>query len=132
MASYSHVVEQELRSFNTVEVKQILRMQNSLADTLARLTNSEKIEELENIPIRTISNVVINQPEHVITTTDLYSSWIDEIVYFLKDGRVLPDTVEARKLRTRTARGLPPPSELIQKGLPQSSVYGPSQNRKLT
>ena len=104
MASYSQIVEQELKSFNAVEVKKIPITQNSLADALARLPTSEGIDELENVPIRRISNAAINQLENMLTTADLDSSWMDEIIQFLKDGRVLPDSTEAKKLRTRAAR----------------------------
>ncbi|KAL2474967.1 Uncharacterized protein Adt_35703 [Abeliophyllum distichum] len=75
MASYSQIVEQELRSFDTVEVSQILRTQNSLADALARLTTSEGIEELESILIGRISSPAISQTEHIFNIADLNSSW---------------------------------------------------------
>ncbi|KAL2455403.1 Uncharacterized protein Adt_21650 [Abeliophyllum distichum] len=80
MAFYSQIVEQELKSFVIVEVKQIPRTQNSLADTLAQLATNECIEELENIPIRRISNAVIDQPKHMLTAVELKRSWIDAII----------------------------------------------------
>ncbi|KAL2517102.1 Transposon Ty3-I Gag-Pol polyprotein [Abeliophyllum distichum] len=73
-------------------------------DHRAQLTISEKIEELENIPIGRINYAAINQPEHMLTTVELNPSWMDEIIQFLKDGRVTPDSAEARKLRTITTR----------------------------
>ncbi|KAL2512732.1 Uncharacterized protein Adt_18332 [Abeliophyllum distichum] len=72
-------MEEELKSFVTVEVKQIPRKQNSLANTLARLVTSEYIEELENILIERISKAAIDQPKHMLTTAELKPSWMDEI-----------------------------------------------------
>ncbi|KAL2525106.1 Ribonuclease H [Abeliophyllum distichum] len=88
MASYSQIVEQELKPFVTMEVRQIPRTQSSLANALARLATSEGIEELENIPIGRISNAVIDQLEHMLTTAELKPNWMDEIIKFLKDGMI--------------------------------------------
>ncbi|XP_022871547.1 uncharacterized protein LOC111390699 [Olea europaea var. sylvestris] len=76
--NYLRVVKKELERFNTTQVKQIPRSQNNHADALARLATSEAIEEFDSIH--------------------------DEITPYLKIGKYLENSAEARKLRTRSAR----------------------------
>ncbi|KAL2542274.1 reverse transcriptase [Abeliophyllum distichum] len=91
------VILDEPYSRARTQIIEIPRTQNSLTDALALIAISKGIEELENILFRRIGNATINQPKLMLTTIDLDPNWMDEIVGFFKDGRVLPDSMEARK-----------------------------------
>ncbi|XP_022889029.1 uncharacterized protein LOC111404455 [Olea europaea var. sylvestris] len=104
MDNYLRVVRKEFENFNTTQVKQILRSHYDHADALARLATSERIEEFNSIPVGRISLLAIELAEVALMMIDPKPTWQDEIIAYLKTGKCPENSIEARKLRIKSAR----------------------------
>ncbi|XP_022871800.1 uncharacterized protein LOC111390913 [Olea europaea var. sylvestris] len=83
---------------------QLVMNQNGHADALARLATSEGIEEFDSIPVGRISLPSTELAKVVLMMIDPKPTWQDDIIAYLKIGKYLENSVEARKLRIRSAR----------------------------
>ena len=80
------------------EVKHIDREDNSNADALAKLATSRDAELLCLVPIEIIPEPSIVKRD-LVGAIDLESSWIDEIVVYLKEDKLPEDREQARRVK---------------------------------
>ncbi|XP_065621651.1 uncharacterized protein LOC136064172 [Quercus suber] len=99
MRKYLNRVMHLVKKFEEVKFVQIPREENMEADALAKEASaSEAVDEVDEIQY--MSSIDIPEVQQVEGRT----SWMTPIVSYLKDGRLLEEKDEARKLRVRAAR----------------------------
>ena len=105
MKEYLRVVKQIMGKFCTTNVTQIARGRNRHADSLATLASAMtedipqkiKVELIVEPSISATADSAARVNVAVITTTG--SCWMDPIIEFLAEDRVLDDESEANKIR---------------------------------
>ena len=105
MAAYLQKAKELLGSFSLYMISQILRSQNTKADTFARLASMKDTDQLKIFPVETLDSPSIQtirgpQTVNCATTKD---SWMTPVIQYLK-GEVLPeDERKAKLLRFKVA-----------------------------
>ena len=97
MVAYLNKVKTALCQFDYYSVEQIPRVDNTLADALARLATSREAEELNVVPIETPPLPSISKPENVSCLEDS-ATWMSPILAYLKDGTMPGDRNVAQRL----------------------------------
>ncbi|XP_052292053.1 uncharacterized protein LOC127900838 [Citrus sinensis] len=100
---YVKIVRQMMGKFETVEVIQIPREQNSRADILARMVAVADPKMPKSVPLEVKSSPSIDQNLGVLHI-EQKRSWRDPIVSYLRDGVLLPGKLQARKIRAQASR----------------------------
>ncbi|KAH9688200.1 Ribonuclease H [Citrus sinensis] len=103
MEQYLKIVRQMMGKFETVEVIQIPRGQNSRADILARMAAVADPKMPKSVPLEVKSSPSIDQNLGVLQI-EQKRSWRDPIVSYLRDGVLPPDKLQARKIRAQASR----------------------------
>ena len=111
MKAYLDLVKQVMDGFSTVKVIQVARAQNKHADSLATLASSIakdiprhiRVELVPEPSIKVTGSKGVTRVE-VTAVATLSPSWMDPIVYFSADDRILDDEKEANKVRRVAAR----------------------------
>ncbi|XP_030963818.1 uncharacterized protein LOC115984983 [Quercus lobata] len=99
MKRYLKKVVRLVKKFKEADFIQIPREENVEADTLAKEASvNEAMDELDEVQYMPS----INLPEMLQIEGD--ENWMTPIVSYLKDGRLLEEKDEARKLRVKSAR----------------------------
>ena len=111
MKAYLRVAKQIINKFGMVKVAQVDRAQNRHADSLATLASSMTEEVPRLIKVKLIRELSIGMEDNcnsagvdiaVISTTR--PCWMDPIIDFLAEDRVLDDEKEAKKIRRVVSR----------------------------
>ena len=104
MILYLKKVQELLKKFTRVQVRHVLRAENTRADALAKLetTLQEDLDRL--IPVEHLPEPSVNIDSEEVSPIMLEPSWMDHIWDYLVDGTLPIDPKEASKLRTRSAR----------------------------
>ena len=110
MKEYLRVVKQIMGKFCTTNVTQVARGRNRHTDSLATLASEMtedipwqiKVELITEPSISTTAECAIRVDVAAITTAE--SCWMDLIIEFLAEDRVLDDESEANKIRQITSR----------------------------
>ena len=92
-------VKQCIKSFTTTQFQQILRKDNMEADDLAKTAFADEMMS-DQIKIQYIPSIDILEVHQI----EGLSNWTILIISYLKDGLLLEDKEEARKLRVRATR----------------------------
>ena len=99
MRKYLSRVMRFVKRFEKVDFVQIPREENVEADTIAKEASAnesiDKSDEVQYMPS-------IDVPE--VQQVDNRENWMTPIISYLKDGRLLEEKDEARKVRVRSAR----------------------------
>ncbi|XP_024038334.1 uncharacterized protein LOC112097367 [Citrus clementina] len=103
MEQYLKIVRQMMGKFETVEVIQIPREQNSRADILARMAAVADPKIPKAVPLEVKSSPSIDQNLGVLRI-EQKRSWRDPIVSYLRDRLLPPDKLQARKIRAQASR----------------------------
>ena len=104
MILYLKKVREMCKKFIRVQVKHILRAENSRADALAKLATSSR-EDLDRlVPVEHLLEPLVNVDDEEVSSVMSTLSWMDPIWDYLVDGILSSDPKEASKLRTRSAR----------------------------
>ena len=104
MILYLKKVRELLKKLVRVQVKHVLRSENSRVDALAKLATASqedlgRLTPIEHLPEPSVS-VDNGEVSHVMSEP----SWMGPIWDYLVDGKLLSDPKEAPKLRARSAR----------------------------
>lgn len=106
MKAYLQAVKQIMNKFCTTKVAQVGRTQNRHADSLATLVSSMTKEvhqlikvELIREPSISVANNVCTAGVNVAMILATRPCWMDSIIDFLVEDRVLNDEKEANKIR---------------------------------
>ena len=103
MALYLRRVQELIKKFVQVKIKHVPRLENSRADTLARLATASQ-ENLDRlIPVEHLAEPSVGVHEQVLPVLNL-PSWMDPIRDYLQNGTLPTNSKEAAKLRVRSPR----------------------------
>ncbi|XP_077222097.1 uncharacterized protein LOC143855936 [Tasmannia lanceolata] len=98
MLKYLEVVREKLKRFRMVEIVRIPRTMNARADALSKMAASG-VTDVGTVYVEILKQPRIEQGE--IVELEFESSWMDPILGYLKDGIVLEDRKEARRLEAK-------------------------------
>ena len=104
MILYLKKVWELLKKFVLVQVRHILRAENSRADTLAKLATASQEDLSRLTPVEYLAEPSIDLYGEEVAPIESELSWMDPIWDYLIDGRLPDDPKEASKIRTRSAR----------------------------
>ena len=114
MRKYFSRVVRLIKRFETVDFVQIPREENVEANTIAKEASAnESMEEFDEIQYMPSIDI----PE--VQQVESRGNWMTPIVSYLKDGRLLEEKDEARKLRVRSARYVLMDEVLYKRGFSQ-------------
>ena len=99
MKKYLGKVKQCIVGFTIAQFQQILREKNARADVLGKTTSANKIMG-DQVKVQYILSIDIPKVNQI----DEVANWTSLIVSYLKDGVLLEDREEARKLSVRAAK----------------------------
>ena len=105
MKEYLRVVKQIIGKFCTTNVTQIVRGRNRHADSLATLASAKTEDIPQQIKVELIAEPSISATAdcaakvNVAAITTTGSCWMDPIIKFLAEDRVLDDENKANKIR---------------------------------
>ena len=104
MIRYLKNVHELLKKFVRVQVRHILRTENSKADALSKLATASREDLDRGVPVEHLMepSVDVNNDEVLLVMTA--PSWMDPIWDYLLNGILPSDPKEASKLRARSAR----------------------------
>lgn len=103
MAKYLGLARSLTEKFEEIEVHQVGRENNTHAKALAGLGSACKASEQRTISFGTISNPSFNPPPMQVFNIELGPSWMDELVFYLRDDKLPEDRREAHRIRCKAA-----------------------------
>ena len=102
MQKYLRLMKHLTQEFNKVELVQVPRSQNMVADEISKLASSEEGGSNKGLAMEVQKHLSIEEvPTFIIQSMN---SWMKPIVSFLQDGHLLQDADEARKIKKKAAR----------------------------
>ena len=104
MQKYLKIVQQLLQHFDSLDFVQIPLAKNAEADFLTRLASSDNYNTPSELCIEIRGQPSI-EGEQVLKIKE-QGKWMTPIVHYLKEGWLLEDKTEARKIQIRAARFL--------------------------
>ena len=104
MILYLKKVRELLKKFVRVQVKHVLRIENSQADALAKLATTSQEDLDRQVPVEHLKEPSIDVNSDEVLPVMTASSWMDTIWDYLFNGTLPSDPKEASKLRTRSSR----------------------------
>ena len=104
MILYLKRVQELLRKFVLVQVRHILRAENSRADALAKLATASQEDLKKLTPVEHLSEPSIDLNNEEVSSVMFEPSCMDPIWDYLIEGLLPNDPKEASKLRSKSAR----------------------------
>ena len=104
MILYLKKVGELLKKFMLVQVRHIPIMENSQADTLAKMATSSQEDLSRLTPVEYLAEPSIDLYGEEVAPMESKPSWMNPIWDYLINGRLPDDPKEASKIRTRSAR----------------------------
>ena len=104
MILYLKKVHELLKKFVRVQFKHVPRVENSLADALAKLATTSQEDLDRRIPVEHLPESSKNINNEEIFPVMIAPSWMDPIWDYLLNGTLPSNPKEASKLRTRSSR----------------------------
>ena len=102
MQKYLKIIQQLSLHFDSLDFVQILRAKNAEFDFLARLSSSNDYNASFELCIEIREQPSI-EGEHVLKIKE-QDEWMTPIIRYLKEGCLLEDKTEARKIQIKAAR----------------------------
>ena len=114
MKKYLHLTSQLIDEFDSVKLELIPREENSVADEIARLASIKDasamaalLMEVQTIPsIYGLQALSIQRP----------SNWMEPILSYIREGQLLSNLSEVKKVRVQAARFTVLNGELYKRG----------------
>ena len=104
MMEYLHLVKQTMDHFLNVRMVQLARGQNRHTNSLATLASSLIKEIPQLIKVKLVTEPSINARTSVSQMTTVGPCWMDPVINFLAEDRVLDDKKEAEKVHQTATR----------------------------
>lgn len=98
MEQYFNCSKQIMVRFKAVEVEQIPKAKNFRVDILARMLATSYVNLPKSIPVEVKTFPSIEQ-EAKVMYLDTGKLWMDPIISYIRDGTLLIDKRQARKLK---------------------------------
>ncbi|XP_022143565.1 uncharacterized protein LOC111013434 [Momordica charantia] len=114
MEKYLGKVRSHLAYFQTYEISQIPRSQNSNSDALAKLASAYETDLARSVPVEILDNPSILEPD-MMEIDSHPPSWMEPIKDFL-GGKVPADPRETKKMTRKAARYLLRDGTLYRRG----------------
>jgi hypothetical protein len=104
MAAYLTVAQTLLAEFDSTHVAQIGREHNSHADILAKLATALESNIQRTVCIETLDQPSFQEEEVSVCSINNQPSWMDPILSYLKDNKLLEDRKEAKMIKLKSPR----------------------------
>ena len=104
MVLYLQKVHDLLKKFVSVQVKHVLRVENSRADALAKLATASQEDLGRSTPVEYMEEPSIDPYSMMIAPIKSVPRWMDPIWNYIIDGSLPDDPKEAAKIRARSVR----------------------------
>jgi len=91
MAKYLSLAKSLTETFEEIEVHQVGREHNAHADALAGLASACKASEQRSVSFGTICSPSFDPPRTQMMNIELGPSWMDELVFYLRDDKLPED-----------------------------------------
>ena len=104
MILYLKKVQELLKKFMLVQVRHIPRVENSRADTLAKLATASQEDLSRLMPVEHLVEPSIDLKDVEVSPVTSEPSWLDPIWDYLIEGLLQSDPKEAAKPRARSVR----------------------------
>ena len=104
MIRYLKKVRELLKKFVRVQGRHIPRMENSWADTLAKLATASQEDLDRRVPVEHLMEPLVDVSSNEVLPIMTASRWMDPIWDYLLNEILPSDPKEASKLRARSAR----------------------------
>lgn len=103
MIKYLAKVKSTILEFNSFDIQQVPREDNTKADALSRLASSKIAGLRKTVFVEILSKRSIEEAEEIL---ELHGelSWVDPILSYLEEGKLPVDKKEARKVIARSSR----------------------------
>ena len=115
MKRYLKLTSQLVSNFDNVRNSQVPREENFEANKVARLASSNSDVGRPRLYIEV--QIIPSIEGLDVTYVQSKSSWMDPILAFIRDGKLLPNQSEARNIRVRSSRFTILNDELYKKGV---------------
>ena len=103
MARYLEKVKELTPAFNSFNIRQIPRLENTRADLLSKMATSAPAELPKGILFEVLKHPSTEE-SWPIMEIDHEPSWVDPLIIYLRDGVLPQDAKEARKLRNQASQ----------------------------
>ena len=90
MTAYLEKTKEALGQFNTTDITQVSKSENSNVDTLAQLATNLKDNLLKTVPVKVLETPSIGRSE-MIAQVNAVNSWMDPLISYLCDKIILDD-----------------------------------------
>ena len=104
MILYLKKVRELLKKFIRVQVKHVLRVENSRVYALVKLATASQEDLGSLIPVEHLPEPSVNVDNGEVSPVMSKPSWMDPIWNYLVEGTLPSDPKEASKLRARSTR----------------------------
>ena len=104
MILYLKKVRDLLKKFAMVQVKHILRVENSRANALEKLATASQEDLGSSTHVEYLAEPSIDLCDVEVAPIESKPSWMEPIWDYIVDGRLPDDSKDAAKIRTRSAR----------------------------
>ena len=101
---YLKKVRELIKKFEQVQIKHVLRSENSRADVLIKLATASQEDPGRLTPIEHLPKPSVSVDNGEVSPMMSELSWMEPIWDYLVDGKFPSDLKEASKLRARSAR----------------------------
>ena len=101
MILYLKTVRKLLKKFVRVQVRHVLRTENSWADALAKLATAQQEDLDRRVPVEHLMEPSVNVNSDKVLPVMTVPSWMDPIWDYLLNGTLPSDPKEASKLRAK-------------------------------
>uniref|UniRef100_A0A2N9G140 Uncharacterized protein n=1 Tax=Fagus sylvatica TaxID=28930 RepID=A0A2N9G140_FAGSY len=101
MSAYLTVARTLLAEFGSTHVAQIGREHNSHADILAKLAMTLELDIQRTVCIETLEQPSFQDQEVSVCSISIRPSWMDPILSYLKDNKLLEDKKEAKMIKQK-------------------------------
>lgn len=99
MAKYLGKVKTLLNQFRSHLVTRIPQSENNEADALARLASGNDIDGLISFLIERLDQSSIEREKQVCCCSENATTWMDPIIGYLTESRLLENRVEAQRIK---------------------------------
>nr|GEZ09626.1 reverse transcriptase domain-containing protein [Tanacetum cinerariifolium] len=101
MIKYLEIVRGLVNGFTTFSISQVPRSKNKQADALSKIASTSFAHLSKRVLVEVLENKSIKEKEVVAVIEEDGPTWMTQIADYLKEGLLLGDNKEARKLRLK-------------------------------
>nr|GEU83510.1 reverse transcriptase domain-containing protein [Tanacetum cinerariifolium] len=101
MIKYLEIVKGLVSGFTTFSISQVPRSKNKKADALSKIASTSFAHLSKQILVEVLENKSIKEKEVAAVIEEDGPTWMTQLVDYLKEGVLLGDKKEARKLRLK-------------------------------